>query len=118
MKIASDYYNKGLGKSLGFLVGALVVGTAFPHILKSYMSGVDWRYVIFSTSSLAIIGALLILCFVADGPYRKATKESNTNHIWKIFKSQKFKAAAFGYFGHMWELYTFWVLDHLCYNLI
>jgi len=29
MKIAADYYEKGLGKSLGFLVGALVVGTAF-----------------------------------------------------------------------------------------
>ena len=25
MKIAADYYNKGLGKSLGFLVGALVL---------------------------------------------------------------------------------------------
>jgi MFS family permease len=30
MKIAADYFNKGLGKSLGFLVGALVLGTVFP----------------------------------------------------------------------------------------
>lgn len=28
MKIAADYYQKGLGLSLGFLVGALVLGTA------------------------------------------------------------------------------------------
>ena len=34
MKIAADYFEKGLGKSLGYLVGALVVGTAFPHLLK------------------------------------------------------------------------------------
>jgi len=34
MKITADYYKKGLGKSLGFLVGALVLGTAFPHLLK------------------------------------------------------------------------------------
>ena len=34
MKIASDYYVEGLGKSLGFLVGALVLGTALPHLLK------------------------------------------------------------------------------------
>ncbi|GAA0753075.1 hypothetical protein GCM10009433_04740 [Psychroflexus lacisalsi] len=34
MKIAADYYEKGLGKSLSFLVGALVLGTAFPHLLK------------------------------------------------------------------------------------
>ncbi len=33
MKIASDYYREGLGKSLGFLVGALVLGTALPHLL-------------------------------------------------------------------------------------
>jgi MFS family permease len=36
MKIATDYYDKGLGKSLGFLVGALVLGTAFPHFLKAF----------------------------------------------------------------------------------
>ena len=34
MKIAADYYEKGLGKSLGYLVGALVLGTTFPHLLK------------------------------------------------------------------------------------
>ena len=35
MKIAADHYEKGLGRSLGFLVGALVLGTAFPHLLKN-----------------------------------------------------------------------------------
>lgn len=35
MKIASDYFQSGLSKSLGFLVGALVLGTAFPHLLKN-----------------------------------------------------------------------------------
>ena len=25
-----------------------------------------------------------------------------------MFKASKFRAAAFGYFGHMWELYAFW----------
>lgn len=34
MKIAADYYQKGLGMSLGYLVGALVIGTVFPHLLK------------------------------------------------------------------------------------
>ena len=37
MKIAADYYDKGLGKSLGFLVGALVLGTALPHLLKDLL---------------------------------------------------------------------------------
>jgi MFS family permease len=36
MKIAADYYQKDLGRSLGFLVGALVVGIAFPHLIKGF----------------------------------------------------------------------------------
>src|SRR5690606_14637519 len=35
MKLAADYHKQGLGKALGFLVGALVLGTAFPHLLKA-----------------------------------------------------------------------------------
>ena len=34
MKIASGWYQKGLGGALGFLVGALVLGTALPHALR------------------------------------------------------------------------------------
>ena len=45
MKIAADYYQKGLGKSLGFLVGALVVGTAFPHLIKGVSGNLPWRLV-------------------------------------------------------------------------
>ena len=33
MKISADWFEKGLGKALGYLVGALVLGTAFPHLL-------------------------------------------------------------------------------------
>jgi len=34
MKIAAEWYQKGLGKALGYLVGALVIGTAFPHLIR------------------------------------------------------------------------------------
>lgn len=30
MKIAAGWFKKGLGRALGYLVGALVLGTAFP----------------------------------------------------------------------------------------
>jgi MFS family permease len=32
MKIAADYYEHGLGKALGYLVGALVFGKSFPYL--------------------------------------------------------------------------------------
>ena len=41
MKIAADYFQQGLGKSLGFLVGALVLGTAFPHLLNGISSTIS-----------------------------------------------------------------------------
>ena len=41
MKIAADYFEGGLGKALGFLVGALVLGTAFPHFLNALGSAID-----------------------------------------------------------------------------
>lgn len=30
--------------------------------------------------------------------------------VFRAFRQPDFRAAAFGYFGHMWELYAFWVL--------
>ena len=108
MKIASDYYQKGLGKSLGFLVGALVVGTAFPHLLKNITAELPWKYVIFSTSALSVLGGLTIFLFVPDGPYRKSGQKLKLTEFLIGFKNKKFRAAAFGYFGHMWELYAFW----------
>jgi len=108
MKIASDYSSKGLGKALGFLVGALVVGTAFPHLLNSAFFKVSWENVILATSCIASIGGLLILFFVPNGPYRKRNYKPALNTGKVIFKDIKLRTAAFGYFGHMWELYTFW----------
>ncbi len=108
MKIATDYFDKGLGTSLGFLVGALVLGTAFPHILKGNESLFVWNTVIYTTSILAVIGGLLIYFFVPDGPNRKAGKKLNPAAFFQVFKNKQFRSAAFGYFGHMWELYAFW----------
>lgn len=108
MKIAADHHERGLGKALGYLVGALVFGTAFPHLLKTLSANLPWQNVIWMTSVFATIGGLLILLFVPDGPYRKKSAGFDLMAIFKVFQNKRFRAAAFGYFGHMWELYTFW----------
>jgi MFS family permease len=109
MKIASDHYQQGLGRSLGFLVGALVLGTSFPHFLKSIMAALPWRYVIYSTSGLSALGGGAMLLLVPDGPYRKSGQKLKLNAFIQSFRDKQFRAAALGYFGHMWELYAFWV---------
>jgi MFS family permease len=108
MKIATDYYEKGLGKSLGFLVGALVLGTAFPHLLNGIGNNLQWEYVIYITSVISIIGGLSIMLFVPIGPFRKKSLGLDLTACFKVFKNKEFRISALGYFGHMWELYAFW----------
>ena len=108
MKIASDHYQKGLGKSLGLLVGALVLGTAFPHFLKGFNTNYSWKFVLYATSSLSILGGLMMLLFVPKGEFSSVGKKIDFKAIAKGFSIKNFRKPALGYFGHMWELYTFW----------
>lgn len=108
MKIASDYYRQGLGKSLGFLVGALVVGTAFPHLLRSFVQELPWKYVLYATTLLSWVGGLCIWLFVPDGPHRHKGSKVSFGAFVQGFRNPTFRSVAFGYFGHMWELYAFW----------
>jgi predicted MFS family arabinose efflux permease len=108
MKIAAGWYAEGLGKALGFLVGALVVGTAFPHLIKSLGRSLVWENVILSISFVSFFGGLLMLLLVPDGPYLLRSAQFRKGALARIFRSKNLRAAALGYFGHMWELYALW----------
>jgi len=107
MKIASGWYQRDLGGALGFLVGALVVGTAFPHLVRALGGTLSWQIVLGSVSILAACGGLLML-LVPDGPFLRRAPRFDPAAFREIFRSPAFRASAFGYFGHMWELYAFW----------
>lgn len=108
MKIASDYFARGLGRALSLLVGALVLGTAFPHLISGFLESFSWKSVLYATSFLAISGGTMIMIFVKPGPYRREGKKGSFGSIFEAFKNSNFRSAAMGYFGHMWELYSFW----------
>jgi predicted MFS family arabinose efflux permease len=67
---------------------------------------------VLASSALALAGAALVL-WLGDGPHLKpATKVTHTRWgaVAQAFRVREYRASAFGYFGHMWELYAFWTL--------
>ena len=110
MKIASDLFPEKLGKALGFLVGALVLGTSLPHLVRSQTQLSNWEVVIICTSALSLAGGLLVLLLVPSKKRTAIPPKPDLLAAAKVFRSAQFRSAAFGYFGHMWELYAFWAI--------
>lgn len=118
MKIAADYTKGGLGAALGFLVGALVVGTAFPFLIQGLELDVSYQALILVPAGLAGLGGLLVGIGIPDGPYRKPNPALNFSLIPQLARNKALKGAAGGYFGHMWELYTFWAFLPMLLNFL
>jgi MFS family permease len=110
MRIASGWYREGLGHALGWLTGALVLGTAFPHLLKGAFHGIDWQTAVVGLSSLAALGGAVMYAMVPDGPWLARAGRFDPKALLAVFSSRELRASAFGYFGHMWELYTLWAM--------
>ncbi|MFV0298983.1 MAG: MFS transporter [Hyphomicrobiaceae bacterium] len=108
MKITSGWFQADLGRALGYLVGALVLGTAFPHLVRGVGQTLPWAGVIVITTVCAMVGGALMALAVPDGPYLKPGKPFDPKALGEVFRSEGFRASSFGYFGHMWELYAFW----------
>jgi MFS family permease len=89
------------------VIGALTLGKAFPHLLTA-LYGVAWREPMLVSSALAVIGGVLVLTVVRDGPYVAATAPFDPHAIRRIFQAPGARLATFGYLGHMWELYAMW----------
>ena len=110
MKIAAGWYAGGLGWALGVLVGALVLGTAAPFGLRALGASWRWEDVMAAVALFAAAGALLMALLVPDGPYLRKAPRIDPRALAVIWRDPPVRASAFGYFGHMWELYAFFVL--------
>jgi MFS family permease len=110
MKIAAGWYQRGLGNALGYLIGALVLGTAAPHGLRALGAAWPWQAVMLAVAAIAAAGGLLMYALVPDSPHLPAARRIDPRALAVIVRDRNVRASALGYFGHMWELYTFWVL--------
>jgi MFS family permease len=111
MKLVVSWAPTRTGSALAYLVGMLTLGTALPQGVRFFGAHWDWQIVILTSSGLALAGALLIL-LLGDGPHLSLRPRGSpiSGGVLAAFRSRNLRAAALGYFGHMWELYTFWTL--------
>jgi MFS family permease len=107
MKILATWFRHGRGLALGVLIGALTLGKAAPYLVNGIGSP-NWRYNVTSVSVLAVIGGLVVLLFVGDGPYALPAARFDWKQVGRVFNNRGVRLANLGYFGHMWELYAMW----------
>ena len=108
MKIAASWFERKRGAALGILVGALTVGSAFPHLLASLGVSIPWRTLMLISSGCAIAGGVVVLAVIHDGPYVSTTAPFDPRAIGRVFSNRRVRLATLGYLGHMWELYAMW----------
>jgi len=112
MKLVVSWVPERAGSALAQLVGMLTLGTALPHGIRLAGAGWSWQAAILVSSGLALVAAGLILR-LGDGPHLKRRHDAPPLRLGRVFYSfsiAEFRASAFGYFGHQWELYAFWTL--------
>jgi DHA1 family inner membrane transport protein len=111
MKIAAQWYSKGLGAALGYLIGALVVGSASAHALRALGDALPWPTLMLGVAALAALGGLLLFFATGDPPGAVARVSTlQWRALGTIWTDARVRSSVLGYFGHMWELYTMWVM--------
>lgn len=114
MKLMATWCKTDRGLGIGILVGALTLGSALPHLLNALpifgAGGMPpWRGVLYATSGMAIVAAIIAGLFVKAGPYLGKAAPFDWRFASKALGYKPTRLANFGYLGHMWELYAMWV---------
>jgi MFS family permease len=108
MKVMATWFRRRRGMALGVLVGALTLGKATPYLVNA-VGSLNWRTNVLVVSLMALVGSIIVLLFVDDGPYALPRATFDLKQIARVFSNRGVRLASFGYFGHMWELYGMWI---------
>ena len=110
MKLASLWFPRGLGAALGWLVGALVLGSASPHALRALGAAWPWQGVFFGVAGAAALSGVIVWLAVPEPPMPAGLPVLRLSALASLWRAPRLRASVLGYFGHMWELYSMWVL--------
>jgi len=109
MKLVVSWAPQKAGEVLGWLVGMLVLGSGLPHFVRGLNVTANWQGVIYTASVLAIVAGAMV-GWLGDGPHHGTARKLSWGGVLQSFRVPAFRAASFGYFGHMWELYAFYAI--------
>ncbi len=107
MKVAATWTRRRRGLAVGLLVGALTIGSASPHLVRS-LTDIRWEQVVLVSSVLAVVAAAVITFLVTDGPFTGKVAPFDSRVAVRVLRSRAIRLANLGYLGHMWELYAMW----------
>ena len=74
LKLVATWFTRGRGLAMGTMIGGLTLGSAFPHLLRGLTGGLDWGYVVVGASTLTLIGSVVFLSLVQEGPFSIRTR--------------------------------------------
>lgn len=108
LKLISTWFVRSRGLALGFVIGALTLGSASPHLIRFLVDHIAWKAVVVTASACTVIGAGLLLAFAREGasPFSRAVFDPR--RVGAVWRNRPLMLANLGYFGHMWELYAMW----------
>ena len=107
LKVMATWFREDRGRALGIMVGALTIGSAAPHLVNA-IGGIGWQTVVLATSGLTVLGGLLAIGAVTEGPYPFPRARFDPAQAGRVLHDRGVRLACLGYFGHMWELYAMW----------
>ncbi len=108
LKLMATWFVRGRGLALGFLIGALTLGSSMPHLIRALTEGIDWHSVVWGTSGAALVSAILFAGTLREGPHGFGRATFDPRQSLAVFTNRPLLLANLGYFGHMWELYAMW----------
>jgi MFS family permease len=107
LKEVSTWFRTGRGTALGVMIGALTLGSALPHLVRSF-GDLSWQHVIGATTLMTAAGGLLILLLRGPGPHPFPRRPFSFTAAFASLRNRSVALANVGYIGHMWELYAMW----------
>jgi MFS family permease len=110
MKVLAGWFARDRGLAVGVLIGAITLGSALPHALRSAgaIVDLDWRLVVLVGSVPGVLAAAIARVTVRDGPLAVPAARLSLRQARAALAEPSVRLANLGYLGHMWELYAMW----------